>query len=78
MRLRAVSLYPALVALTLLSAAAPAHAEDIRVFSSVAMRAVIDEVAPRFERETRHRVVITYGVAAIRSSICAGVRMATS
>ena len=65
MRLRAVSLYPALVALTLLSAATPAQADDIRVFSSVAMRAVLDELAPRFERETRHHLVITYGVAAV-------------
>jgi len=64
MRLRAVSLSSALVALTLLSAAAPAHADDVRVFSSVAMRAVIDELAPRFERETRHHVVVTYGLAA--------------
>ena len=65
MRLRAVSLYPALVALTLLAAATPARADDIKVFSSVAMRAVVEEVASRFERDTGHRVVATFGLAAV-------------
>jgi molybdate transport system substrate-binding protein len=54
----------ALVALTLLSSAAAARAEEVKVFSSVAMRAVVEELAQRFERETRHHVVPTFGLAA--------------
>jgi molybdate transport system substrate-binding protein len=54
----------ALVALTLLSSAAAARAEEVKVFSSVAMRAVVEELAQRFERETRHHVVPIFGLAA--------------
>jgi len=52
------------VALTLLAAAAPARADEIKVFSSVAMRTVVEALAPRFERDTGHRVVTTFGLAA--------------
>ncbi|HZI78121.1 MAG TPA: substrate-binding domain-containing protein [Vicinamibacterales bacterium] len=58
----------ALVALALLSSAVPARAEDVKVFSSVAMRTVVEELAQRFERETRHRVVPTFGLAAALKS----------
>ena len=51
-------------ALTLMAVAVPARADDIKVFSSVAMRAVVEELAPRFERDTGHRVVPTFGLAA--------------
>jgi molybdate transport system substrate-binding protein len=54
----------ALVVLALLAAAGPARADDIKVFSSVAMRAVVEELAQRFERDTKHRVVPTFGLAA--------------
>jgi molybdate transport system substrate-binding protein len=43
---------------------APAYADDVRVLSSVAMRAVVEQLAPRFEADTRHRVVATFGLAA--------------
>ena len=59
-----ITVRSALIGLVLFFAAIPAHAEDIKIFSSVAMRAVVDELAPRFERETRHRVVATFGLAA--------------
>ena len=59
-----VALRSLLVAFTLLAGTAPARADDISVFSSVAMRAVVEELAPRFERETGHRVVTTFGLAA--------------
>jgi molybdate transport system substrate-binding protein len=52
------------IAFTFLAVTTPARAEDIKVFSSVAMRAVLDDVAPRFERDTRHKVVMTFGLAA--------------
>jgi molybdate transport system substrate-binding protein len=61
---RSIVLRSALVALSLLLASTQARAEDIRVYSSVAMRAVVEELAPRFEKETGHRVVTTFGVAA--------------
>ena len=64
MTLPAVLLRPAVVALTLLVGALPARAEDIKVFSSVAMRAVVDELAQRFERDTKNHVVTTFGLAA--------------
>src|SRR6187401_30368 len=65
MKLRTLVRRSALVALTLLAAATPARADDIKVFSSVAMRAVVEEVAARFERDTGHRVVATFGLAAV-------------
>lgn len=58
----------ALVALTLLTVALPARAEDIKVLSSVAMHAVVDELAQRFQKETGHRVVATFGLAAAMKS----------
>jgi molybdate transport system substrate-binding protein len=64
MTLSSFAVPTALVVLTLLAGAVPARADDIKVFSSVAMRAVIEELAPRFERDTRHRVVPTFGLAA--------------
>jgi molybdate transport system substrate-binding protein len=68
---RAVRL--AFATLTLLFFAVPARAENVRVFSSVAMRAVVEELAQRFEKETGHRVVPTFGLAAaMKSRIEAG------
>src|SRR5262245_58156000 len=54
----------AVVALTLFAGAVPSRAEDVKVFSSVAMKAVVEELAQRFERETGNRVVPTFGLAA--------------
>ena len=73
MTLTAFAIRPALVVLTLLFAVVPAWAQDVKVFSSVAMRAVVEEVAQRFERETKHRVVPTFGLAAaLKTRIEAG------
>jgi molybdate transport system substrate-binding protein len=47
----------------MISHSTPARADDIKVLSSVAMRAVIEELAPRFERQSGHRVVATFGLA---------------
>lgn len=51
-------------AVILLGCALPAHADDVKVFSSVAIRTVVEELAQRFERDTGHRVVATFGLAA--------------
>src|SRR5688572_8520899 len=64
MTLPALAFPSVLTALMLLSCAVPARAEDVKVFSSVAMRAVIEDVSQRFERDTGHRVVPTFGLAA--------------
>lgn len=62
---RAVSRLRSLaVALVLLCAAVPAQADTITLFSSVAIRTVVDEVAKGFERDTGHKVAATFGLAA--------------
>jgi molybdate transport system substrate-binding protein len=51
-------------ALALLGSAAPSFADTITLFSSVAIRTVVEDVALRFERETGHKVAATFGLAA--------------
>ncbi len=51
-------------ALALLGSAAPSFADTITLFSSVAIRTVVEDVAQRFERETGHKVAATFGLAA--------------
>ena len=50
-----------IVALLLQGAAA--HAEQIRVLSSVGLKAVVDELAPQFEKATKHTVTTVFGLA---------------
>ena len=51
----------------------PAYADEIRVLSSVAMKAVVDALAPEFARETAHTVTPVFGIAAaIKSGIEGG------
>ena len=38
-------------------------AEEIRVLSSVGIKAVIDELAPQFEKATKHKVTTTFDLA---------------
>jgi len=64
----AFPLCSAAVVLMLLFSAVTARAEDIKVLSSVAMRAVVEDVAQRFEKETKHHVVSTFGLAAAMKS----------
>src|SRR5512132_2568573 len=57
----------------MLAAGTPAHAEQIRVLSSVAVKAVIEELAPTFERSTRHTITPVFGIAAaVKTSIEGG------
>jgi molybdate transport system substrate-binding protein len=39
------------------------HAEEIRVLSSVGIKAVVDELAPQFEKATKHKVTTVFGLA---------------
>ena len=44
---------------------APLHAEDaIRVLCSNGLKAVVEDLVPKFERETKHKVSVQYGLAA--------------
>lgn len=54
----------ALVAAVVLTHASAAGAEDIKVLCSNGFKAVFEELAPQFERATKHHVVVTYGLAA--------------
>ena len=52
---------------------AGARAADITVLCSSGFKAVMDELAPQFERATRHKVVVRYGLAAtLKQEIEAG------
>jgi molybdate transport system substrate-binding protein len=62
----------ALAGLSLLTST-PAYAEDVRVLSSVAMKSVIEALAPDFARTTKHTMSPVFGIAAaIKTRIEAG------
>jgi len=48
--------------------AAQAQAADIQVFSSTALKAVLDELGPQFEKATGNKLVFTIGPAAAMKS----------
>ena len=51
----------------------PAYADQIRVLSSVAMKAVIEALAPEFARATKHTITPVFGIAAaVKTSIEGG------
>ena len=54
----------AALALATVGFAFTAHGDEVKVFSSVAMRGVLEELAPHFEHETQHHIVATFGLAA--------------
>ncbi|MGC1280726.1 MAG: substrate-binding domain-containing protein, partial [Xanthobacteraceae bacterium] len=58
----------ALVGLMVAFAAAQAQAADIKVFSSTALKAVLDELGPQFEKATGNKLVFTIGPAAAMKS----------
>ncbi|MGB6749595.1 MAG: substrate-binding domain-containing protein [Xanthobacteraceae bacterium] len=58
----------ALAGLILALAAAQAQAADIKVFSSTALKAVLDELGPQFEKATGTKLVFTIGPAAAMKS----------
>jgi molybdate transport system substrate-binding protein len=45
--------------------ASAAHAEEIRVLSSVGIKAVIDVLGPQFERTTKHKVTTVFDLAGV-------------
>lgn len=53
--------------------ATPAWAEEIRLVSSVAAKAVIEALLPAFEQSTRHKVTPVFGIAAeLKTKVEAG------
>jgi molybdate transport system substrate-binding protein len=62
------------VAIVLVSAlGAIANAAEIKVLSTVGVKSVVDELGPQFERETGHKLAITFGIANVmRKQIEAG------
>jgi molybdate transport system substrate-binding protein len=42
---------------------ATARADEIRVLSSVGIKAVVDELAPQFEKQSKHKVTMVFGLA---------------
>ena len=56
-----------------LLAGTPAYADEIRVLSSVALKSVIEALAPEFTRATKHTITPVFGIAAaIKTSIEGG------
>jgi len=53
-----------LVLLATLAQARAAAADDIIVLCSTGLKAVAEDLIPKFERETKHHVNVTYGLAA--------------
>ena len=41
-----------------------AHAAEVKVLTSIALKSALDELSPMFEKKTSHKVVIDYGLAA--------------
>jgi molybdate transport system substrate-binding protein len=54
-----------LIALTFVLNAATAQAEEIRVLSSVGIKAVVDELGPQFEQKTKHKVTMVFDLAGV-------------
>jgi molybdate transport system substrate-binding protein len=62
--------WPVALAAVCLLTSTPAYADDIRVLSSVALKSVIEALAPDFTRTTQHTVTPRFGIAAaIKTSI---------
>ena len=54
----------AAAAVGLLAQVAIASAAEIKLYSTVAFRSVLDELAPQFQKSTDNKLTITYGLAA--------------
>jgi molybdate transport system substrate-binding protein len=54
------------VVVGLILSATVAHAADVKVFTSVALTAALNEISPMFEQKTGHKLVIDYNLAAVQ------------
>jgi molybdate transport system substrate-binding protein len=53
-----------LIAAAALALAAPSHAAELKVLSTNALKSVLEDLAPKFEQSSGHKVAITWGTAA--------------
>ena len=60
MRIRHLSL----VAAAALALGAPAHAAEIKVLSTNAFKTALEDLGPKFEQTSGHKLAITWGTAA--------------
>jgi len=68
-----ISLVACVGILSVLASGGIANAADIKVLSTVGVKSVVEELAPQFERETGHKLTITFGVSNImKRDIAAG------
>ena len=56
------TLLTTLVGLAVLSAMTSIRAAEIKVLASNGVKEALNELAPAFERETKHKVVISFGL----------------
>jgi molybdate transport system substrate-binding protein len=59
------SITPGLLLLAVLAQPRAVAADDIVVLCSNGLKAVAEDLIPRFERETKHHVTVKYGLAAV-------------
>src|ERR1700730_19019925 len=53
-----------LVAAVALTFSIPAHADEIRVLSTTALKTALEDLGPKFEQSSGHKLAITWGTAA--------------
>ena len=67
--MKTVAVMSLLAMATVFSAKAPpAHAEEIRVLSSVGIQAVVEALAPEFERTTGHELSLQFDLASAQKT----------
>jgi molybdate transport system substrate-binding protein len=56
--------YLSLVAAAALTFGTPGHAAEIKVLSTNALKTVLEDLGPKFEQSSEHKLAITWGTAA--------------
>ena len=70
---RGLNVMMAIAALAACVPPATARAADVKVFTSVALKSVLDELAPAYEKVSGNKLTITYGLAAeMKKRVLAG------
>jgi molybdate transport system substrate-binding protein len=66
--------YLSLVAAAALALGAPADADEIKVLSTNALKTALEDLGPKFEQSSGHKLAITWGTAAqLKAQIEKGV-----
>jgi molybdate transport system substrate-binding protein len=64
MAIKRKSLVVGFLILIVFTRSSAASAAEIKVLCSIGIKAVVEELAPQFEQATKHKLVVTYGLAA--------------